>query len=305
MKTFFTLLLFLAGLTANPFYTAIGTCRLDFVSDDIQTIRMLENDIKNDLREFVLEFGSVPIQPLEVIVAPSEQSFKKLTRGYAPEWSAGVAIRKLNRVVIKSPDIAPFGLTRLREILQHELNHIYMYRIPGMDEVPAWYLEGLAMRAAGELSLSQRISISAARWQGKLFALSQLTYFGVRQNHDVNLAYAQAAAAVIAMEEIYGGDIHKTLLNLMRSGTPFEDAFFLLTDNDLLDFQERYGKFLKQNYSWLFLIQAPRLLYIALPVILVIGFVIKWRVGRQKKRLWEIEEELQQYQNDNDPQAWA
>jgi len=152
------------------------------------------------------------------------------------------------------------------------------------------------MRESGEMSLVQKVKISRARWSGKLIPLNKMKSMGALRNWEVNQAYGQSAAAVYAMLYYYGKTIHRDILDAMRSqpkgSVNFPEIFKQVTGEDLLDFQEKYTRYLKDNYDWMFLLQTSNLVFVVLPVILVAGYYLMRRRNRKKVRLWELEEEL-------------
>lgn len=298
MKKFIVLFFVLAVLGAQSFPTAMGDCQLHFVSDDRETLLDLTELITDQINRHLQEYGVVEKRPFTVYVASSEKEFNELSRGYAPEWSIAIAQSRHNRIVILSPAISKISMAQFRKVVIHEINHLYLHRIPNFDVCPAWYVEGLAMRSASELSLIQKINISKARWNQSLIPLSKLSSMRVRRNWEINQAYGQSAAAVYAMQYYYGEDIHYAILDLLRSDqngfSGFEQILEKLTGDDILDFQEKYDQYIRQNYNWMFLLRASNFVFAALPVILVAGYLIKRKKNRKKLQLWELEEELDQ-----------
>ena len=51
----------------------------------------------------------------------------------------------------------------MKKVIIHELNHIYLYRIPNHHSIPSWFKEGLAMRNSIEFSLTHKIEISKSK----------------------------------------------------------------------------------------------------------------------------------------------
>jgi len=295
------MLLFTLG-SGITFPTKMGNCSLQFVSNNKDAIADLRDLITRQIRLMSGEYGTVVKRDFEVLVAASDQEFNKMTRGMAPEWSIAVAQSRRNRITLLSPAISDVGLARFRQVLIHELNHLYLHRIPNFGISPAWYIEGLAMRESGEMSLVQKVKISRARWSRKLIPLNKMNSMGALRNWEVNQAYGQSAAAVYAMLYYYGETVHREILDSMRSkakgSVTFADLFKQVTGDDLLDFQEKYDRYIKDNYDWMFLLQTSNLVFVVLPVILVAGYYFMRRRNRKKVRLWEIEEELEDLYRD-------
>ena len=95
----------------------------------------------------------------------------------------------------------------MKEVIIHELNHIYLYRIPKHYSMPSWFKEGMAMRSSREFSLLHKIEISKSLWQNQTLPLTRLQNFNTYSEGRVKLAYGESAAAVEALEYYYGEDI--------------------------------------------------------------------------------------------------
>ena len=87
------------------------------------------------------------------------EEFYEKSEGPVPEW--GIAVAKLNpdRIILKAPGIANISFSQMKKVIIHELNHIYLYRIPNHHSIPSWFKEGLAMRNSNEYSLTHKIEI--------------------------------------------------------------------------------------------------------------------------------------------------
>ncbi len=310
MKRIWMLILFLSLSQALEFSTKIGVCELKLQKPDKDLEIKLMERITSGAEKMVQEFGQVPSRKFQVFIARSEDEFIKMTRGTAPEWSVAIARRNPPAIILKSPEISPLSFYRFMDVVIHELNHIYIHRIRNNATMPAWFVEGLAMRSAGEFSIMQKVLISQAKWRNQLIPLSRLYSMRTRSSTSVDQAYAQAASAVNAMEYYYGSSVFSLIFNTMnfpphgeasRVNMDFSKAFQFVTGDDQLDFQEKYNEFIRMNYNWLFLLQASSLIFIALPVILVIGFILKRKKSRRKMELWQIEEDLEQLVSEENP----
>ena len=203
---------------ADTFLTTFGECTFEIYGGRVEDIPEFVHIIQNETENLTQKFGQVPLRPFSVYITANMKDFNEKSKGPVPEW--GIAMAKMNpdRIIMKAPGIANISFTRMQEVLIHELNHIYMFRIPNYHTLPSWFKEGMAMRSSNEFSLLHKIEISRFIWQKQIIPLSRLKNINPYPLDRVKLAYAESAAAVEALEYYYGSDILiKIISNLHHS----------------------------------------------------------------------------------------
>ncbi len=269
--------------------TSLGNCYLKIHQSDIKDVSFIEEMIIDETNNLINEFGAMDKHPFTVHITPSRTEFDKITRGHAPEWSIAIAMRSPDRIVVLSPSAARTSFSRLKDVIVHELNHVYMHRYKNVY-IPSWFLEGLAMRSSGEFSIIHKIKISQAIWKSDILTLSKLNSISSHKKSKISLAYGQSAASVYAMEFYYGATVIGDILERMKLGVDFNEAFYQVTGDDQLDFQIKYSTYLKDNYSLIILLKASRYIFVLLPIILMLGIYIKYKKNKKTLERWEKEE---------------
>lgn len=303
MKIFNLFLIFMIWnftFGSESFSTEIGQCNFDLYEGQQIKNQNLQNLIINDLQKLVAEYGIVENSVFEVYIADKLVNFNRLAKGPVPEWGAAVARSNPDRIVIKGPGISNMSYSRLREVLRHELNHIYFFRKRGTVSVPRWFSEGLASDWAGELNLQKKILLSSALWENRSFSLEALRHFGQFHRDHARLAYAQSAAAIEAMRYFYQDDIIINVLNELKYESDFDTLFSRLTGDNGVEFLIKYESFLNENYRWLFLLKTSNLLFILMPLLLISGFMLKRRRSRKILDKWEKEEAILDNEHETD-----
>ena len=277
----------------DTFKTYFGDCTLEIYGGRVDDIPEIVQQILDETENLVNEFGQVEPRPFSVYITSNMDDFYEKSKGPVPEW--GIAVAKLNpdRAILKSPNIANISFTQMKEVIVHELNHIYMFRIPNYYTMPSWFKEGIAMRSSNEFSLIHKIEISNSYWKKQTLPLQRLTNFSTYSKGRVKLAYGESAAAVEALEYYYGEEILISILNKMREGSDFQQALESASDEKLLDFQIKFEIYLENNFNWVFLLRASKYVFVILPIILIIGFIYHRRRGKKIVKQWEIEEQLE------------
>jgi hypothetical protein len=280
-------------LFSLEFQTGIGKCNLKFDKKNSKYEMELLELIQSNIELLVQNYGEVEISPFEVYITNNMNIFKKLTKGPVPEWGIGIAQQNPDRIVIQGTQLSNISYSRLNEVLKHEINHVFVQRSLNYHIMPKWFIEGFASYWAGELTITKKILISSALWEKKEFALEGLKSFNSFNRVHANLAYAQSASAINALIYFYGEEILKSIIQNDRGFDNFDLLFYEISHENLLELTYKYETYLKQNFKWMFLLKSSNILFISLPIILVIGYLIKRRKNKIILERWENEEKIE------------
>jgi hypothetical protein len=291
----FILFIFIFGTLAfsDTFSTALGECTLEIYGGRVEDIPEIVQLLKDESVILVEELGEVTLRTYSIYITSNMDDFYEKSKGPVPEW--GIAVAKLNpdRAILKSPGVANISFTRMKEVIIHELNHIYMFRIPNYYSMPSWFKEGMAMAGSNEFSLLHKIEISKAYWQNQTIPLQRLRNMSIHNKGKIKLAYGESAAAIEALQYYYGEDTPLNILDEMRNGKEFGEALESSINEEYIEFQIKFEIYLEENYNWVFLLRSAKYLYVIMPVILVLGFIYRTHRNKLKLKQWEIEEELE------------
>jgi len=286
--------------SADTFSTSIGDCTLDIFEGRVKDIPEIVHLVKEETTRLITEFGNIKPKPFSIYITNNMQDFFERTKGPVPEWGIAVAKKNPDRIILKSPGIANITFARMKEVIIHEINHIYLYRIPQNFSMPSWFKEGMAMHSSREFSLTHKIQISKSIWQNQVLPLARLQNFSTYSEGRVKLAYGESAAALEALEYYYGENILNKILNNMRKEINFKKALESATKEELIDFEVKFETYLKNNYNWIFLLMSPKYIYVFLPIILVLGFIYHHFRSNKILKQWEIEEKLDNSERGNE-----
>jgi len=289
----FLLLLFFCPIIADTFSTAFGECTLEIYDGQVDDISEFVQLIQDETINLTQEFGQVQSLPFSVYITSNMKDFNKKTKGPVPEW--GIAVAKMNpdRIIMKAPGIANISFTRMKEVMIHELNHIYMFRIPGYNTLPSWFKEGMAMKNSNEFSLLHKIEISRYIWKKQTIPLLRLRNINQYSIDKVKLAYGESAAAVEALGSYYGEDILVDIITNLHQTKDFIETLEIITGEEFVDFQIKFEQYLEANFKWIFLLQSSKYIYIILPLVLVLGYFYRYHRSKKTLKKWELEEELE------------
>ncbi len=258
------------------------------------------DDIYADSAGYYLEYfhnilADLLGKPLDTTVtaylAASEEEFSRTTGRSIPDWGAGVALLDQCKIIIKSPKFMKIGKS-FRELIGHELTHIMLHRAAGDRWLPRWIHEGTAMHVSGEWNIGQDILVARAAWTNNLIHLHRLERMSVFNGAKANLAYTESYLAVSSL--LRGGDPYRLadLLTMYRDTNDFLYSFQAVVGTDYSRWIDDWFERTSMRYHFLLFIFDWDLFWLALPLFIILLFLLKKRQNAKTKRRWKTEERL-------------
>lgn len=216
-----------------------------------------------------------------VILAPDEASFRWASGGRPPEWSAGVAIPSLNRIVLPAyaSDRAR-GTDRWR-VVRHEWAHIALHQsLPGL-RVPRWFDEGYAQWAAGwDRAEAWRLRLRLAL--GRTPPLDSLTFRFPAGRASAQDAYLLSATTVEYLVEASGEEALELFIARWREVGRFDSALREIYGVPTSQLEEDWRVWLKKRYGWLSVVTNSSIAWLILTVVVLILVRVRRRHDRER-----------------------
>jgi len=168
--------------------------------------------------------------------------------------SGTVALCKYNRIMLISPASLVRGYHWM-DTLSHEYTH-YLLTKKSHNKLPLWIHEGIAKHFEGKwrqaedfLSPLMKTVLAAGLANDYLISLDAMmpSLAKLKNQEDVQLAYAEVASMVDFMIREKGADILPALLDDLAAAQNFESALEAHLGMDLATFQEKWKHFMKQQ----------------------------------------------------------
>lgn len=177
--------------------------------------------------ELTGDFGIVTDRDLIVRVARNPEEMAALAPiGYPPPtYATGVAYPQWGLILLTLSSPGSWYPPDLEVVFTHELSHVALYRAVGGQQMPRWFIEGVAIHQSEVRLLPRMQSLLRAAVQQSVIPLPELNERFPERPHEVNLAYAQSADLIGFMRE--NDDDAKRFQRLVvgvRRGEPFEEA---------------------------------------------------------------------------------
>jgi len=285
----YVIFLFCIRMHAYEVHTA--GCILVGADNDSVIINYLVRDIDSSAPRFETFFGEkLSGVPVIILIPESGKEYDKITQHVLPDWSQGVTVTRQRRIILRPANY--FNPDRFREILLHELAHIYLAQIIHPVRVPLWFNEGVAMYMSDKtVSWEDGIAIGNAIVSNHFIDfqdIDSLLNFGETK---ARLAYLQSFLAIRHLTNVNGPEVVQKILRSVATNESFNDVFMQKTGQDLIDFEYDVYQEINKDYRWMSFLQFDNIFWIIM-VLLVISvfFVIKLR-NRNKIKVWDLVEE--------------
>jgi hypothetical protein len=229
-----------------------------------------------------------------IYIPQNDEDYFKLSESALPDWSGGVAFPDEHKVILRPPQSGFFDPREYREVLLHELAHIYLADKADTCRVPLWFNEGLAMQLSGRtFSWNDHLVISSAVISHGLLDLPEVDRMLVFGLAKAQLAYAQSLLAVQLLIRNSGEKAIGDLLDGLAAGNNWEQVFAQVYDgSDDGQFNRDLQQYIHQQYRWALLLQVKNLFWIMLVILVICGFILIKIRNRRILKEWEKNEDI-------------
>jgi len=135
------------------------------------------------------------------------------------------------------------------------------------------------------------MELGAATARRQLIPLVDLDVILSFNHKRASLAYAQALEATRFLIKRQGQTVLPYLLRADDLG--FRERFKVETGEDLIDFEIAWRDNLEARFWFFSISEIPGILWTLLPLLVILGWYLKWRWGRKKMAEWEAQETME------------
>jgi hypothetical protein len=255
--------------------------------------RQLEAQLPRTWRELTGELGAPVSSKMTIRIARSPKEMARLAPSAAPPpaYAVGVAYPALGLVILSVVNPETWLPPDLSAVLTHELSHIALHRAVAGRPLPRWFVEGLAVRQAGEQNLARVRTLWEAAIVDEVLPLSALSANFPSRPHEVNRAYAQSADLV---EHMLRNENDRArlpiLLRHVAAGMAFEEAVLESYHVDLAYLDLEWRQALGERFRVLPLVLTGTALWGGIAVLAAVAFVRRRREHHAKLARWAEEE---------------
>lgn len=222
-----------------------------------------------------------PGPPINVILAPNGS----LAAQEAPEWMSGYALGEASTIVLLTNQVLTYPNDSLNDVFLHEIGHILAHRAAGGHPLPRWFDEGLAMMAARSWDLEDRARLVWAMVSSTEVSLNEVNALFTKDAPSVRQAYVLAHAFTLDLLEHTQRDVPKLILEKVKQGLPFSEAFAQTTFMTLSQAEKNFWSRQTLWNRWIPVATSSGMIW------LTITFLAFWVWKKQRRRSAAIKQQ--------------
>ena len=250
--------------------------------------RDIERLIEESAREIKRELGLETIGTIKVILASDAKTYEVLHQGAIPEW--GIAFSNLDPQVLGiNVDLVVRNPRPLSSVLRHELAHLLLAQRVKGAAVPTWFTEGLAMKLAGEWSLSDEWRLMRLVGGRDIPYLEALRGQFPRVEEEAAVCYGVSYCAVDKLLRDNPGTL-LTLTAYLRDTGDFENSFASTYGISTYEFGGKLYVEMDRRYRTAGIILNASPYWGGAALLFMAVFFAKRARNRRKLDQWELEE---------------
>ncbi len=241
---------------------------------------------------YILEnLGLEEIQPITIIIAPTDEQFIRLTRNQIPEWGIAAASPSESAIILKSPRFFRHG-RELEQVVSHELSHILLAQKTGTDDLPRWFDEGVAQYNSGVMDFGASWILSRAVWSGTVLNFFEIEDILSYNKDRASLAYKQAHSALLFLVGSYGEDVVQLITNEIARGQSLDASMKTVMGMDTVEFEKDWLGYLNKKYRMAVFLEMPVFNGFLLLFLFLSAVLVKYYRSRMIRLAWEKEGDI-------------
>ena len=197
-------------------------------------------------------YGVEPDVPVRAELFINSADFSVRTLGEAGLGALGVSFGRV--LVMDSPAARQLGEYNWASVFWHELAHTF-HLAASDNRVPRWFSEGLAVheqrKAREGWGHQPTLPFLQALGTNRLKKVSELNDGFMRPDYpqQVIFSYYQASLVFQVIEERWGFDAIRAMLDGYRRGETTEDLFVSVLGTDIEDFDEQFDDYMRARFA--------------------------------------------------------
>jgi tetratricopeptide (TPR) repeat protein len=196
-------------------------------------------------------YGGEPELPVRAELFPNHADFSVRTLGETGLGALGVSFGRV--LVMDSPSARQLGEYNWASVFWHELSHTFHLALSD-NRVPRWFSEGLAVheqrKARQGWGHQPGIPFLQALRDGDLKRVSELNDGFMRPDYpqQVIFSYYEASLVFQVIEEQYGFQAIRDMLDGYREGRTTEELFGTVLETSLEDFDDEFDDYMRARF---------------------------------------------------------
>jgi hypothetical protein len=242
--------------------------------------------------QLAADLGQPVLEHALVRIARNPEQMAELAPEGSPPfvYAVGMAYPSMRLILISLIAPETWEAPDLGEVLRHELTHMALDEAVAGHHIPRWFDEGLAIHESGEL-WTRRLRVLWDATVGKrLLPLAELDRSFPADGTEVSIAYAESADVVRFLMRDDDRARFGSLVQRVRSGTPFERAIEDAYDTDLRKLEFEWRDDASHRFGMVPMLTGGGALWTLMAFLAIAAWVRRKKHAKVKLAQWAREE---------------
>ena len=224
---------------------------------------------------------------LDVRILPAGEGAEAESESGAPHWAVGFVPRGSREVVLRGSWVRTYPFGDLLSLFGHETTHVLLDTVPGAATLPRWFHEGVAVMESRHWSLTDAFALGATLLVGSPAPLSDLRDSFPADPAAARAAYAESFHFVGYLEREHGPGAVRRILEKMRTGAAFQEAFRAVAGRDLSKEEAVWRDRVSFSYRWIPALTSTGVLWMGITLLVLLGRLARIRRDRALLESWK------------------
>jgi len=249
--------------------------------------QLLAGEAGGVLQAVQRDLGLEVAGPLEVRILPTRATAGEENDDGAPHWAVGYVRSGSPEVVLRGSWIRTYPFGDLLSLFAHETTHVLLDSVPRSDTLPRWFHEGVAVMESRHWSFRDAFTLGTTVLVGRPTPLSELTRSFPSEDSSARAAYAESFHFVSYLERRHGPGAVRRILEQMKQGAEFPEAFRLALGRDLASEEAGWRDRVNFAYRWIPALTSTGVLWMGITLLVLLGRIARLRRDRALLDSWK------------------
>ncbi|HEV8377050.1 MAG TPA: hypothetical protein VGR38_12540 [Candidatus Polarisedimenticolia bacterium] len=205
----------------------------------------------------------------------------------APHWAVGYVRGGSREVVLRGVWVRTYPFGDLLSLFGHEMTHVLLNTLPAAESVPRWFHEGLAVMESRRWSFRDAFALGTTVLVGRPTPLSRLSRSFPSEDDAARAAYAESFHFVSYLEREHGPGAIRRILDRMRAGASFPQAFREALGRDLATEETAWRDHVNFAYRWVPALTSTGVLWMGITLLVLASRIARIRRDRNLLETWK------------------
>jgi hypothetical protein len=227
--------------------------------------------------------------PLEVRILPAGKGDDSGPAEGARHWAVGFVRGGSREVVLRGSWVRAYPFGDLLALFGHETTHILLDTVPGAQTLPRWFHEGVAVMESRHWSFTDAFTLGSTLLVGRPTPLAQLSATFPADDAAARAAYAESFHFVSFLEREHGPGAARRILDRMKEGASFADAFSAVAGRSLPQEEGIWRDRVSFAYRWIPALTSTGVLWMVITLLVLLGRLARIRRDRRLLESWKLQ----------------